>query len=231
LAISGIVLGSLSSLLLVPILLALMIPAVQASREAARRAQCVNNLKQVGIAFNNMDSREDHFPADSIKDANGKPLLSWRVAILPYIDQEALYKEFKLDEPWDSPTNQALLARMPGTYRCPSDPAAPGMTRYEAIVGAGTAFEGGTPHTIKQITDGTANTILVIEGATPVPWTKPDDLDIAQVGSSIGGKHIRIANALFADGSVRSIKKDTAGAILQALATCAGGEMISPDAY
>jgi prepilin-type processing-associated H-X9-DG protein len=231
-AITGIVMGALTSLLLVPVLIALLLPAVQAAREAARRAQCVNNLKQTALAFHNMHSAENHFPAASINSKDGKPLLSWRVAILPYIGEETLYKQFKLDEPWDSPTNQALLTRMPNIYRCPSDPInATGNTRNQAIVGDGTAFEGGTPHSITEITDGTANTMFVVEASTPVPWTKPEDIDIAQVGSSIGSAHSGVVNAMMADGSVRAIKKSTNPVILHALATSAGGEDLPPGSY
>ena len=82
--------------------IALLLPAVQSAREAARRAQCVNNLKQIGLAFHNYHSANNAFPRAAITDKQGKPLLSWRVAILPYIGQQGLYNRFNLDEPWDS---------------------------------------------------------------------------------------------------------------------------------
>ena len=98
LAITGIVLGAFGSLFMTA---ALLLPAVQSAREAARRAQCVNNLKQIGLAMHNFHAQKNHFPAAAIVDKAGKPLLSWRVAILPYIEQESLYQQFHLDEPWD----------------------------------------------------------------------------------------------------------------------------------
>ena len=97
-----------------------LLPAVQSSREAARRAQCVNNLKQIALAMHNYHSANNAFPQTRDLDEKGKPLLSWRVAILPYIEQQELYNKFKLDEPWDSPHNKALLKEMPPIYRCPS---------------------------------------------------------------------------------------------------------------
>ncbi len=233
LAITGLVTGIIGSLCWTPILAALLLPAVQAAQEAARRTQCSNNLKQTALAFHNTESATDHFPASSINDPQGKPLLSWRVAILPYLGQDALYKQFKLDEPWDSPSNMALLSQMPAVYQCPSDPPdTAGNTHYLAIVGQGTIFEGGTPHKLDEMTDGTSNTILVVEAKNAVPWTKPDDIDIAQVATSVGSAHPFVFNVMFADGSVKAIKTAKINpVILKALATSAGNEVISPDAY
>src|SRR5438477_2970944 len=105
---------------IIAVLIALLLPAVQSAREAARRAQCVHNLKQIGLAMHNYRSANDAFPMPAITDKNGKPLLSWRVAILPFIEQGELYNKFHTDEPWDSPHNKALLKEMPPTYLCPS---------------------------------------------------------------------------------------------------------------
>src|ERR1700731_3796855 len=105
---------------IIGVLIALLLPAVQSAREAARRAQCTNNLKQIGLAFHNYHSANNAFPRAAITDKQGKPVLSWRVAILPYIEQQELYKKFKRDEPWDSPHNKALLKEVPTTYVCPS---------------------------------------------------------------------------------------------------------------
>jgi hypothetical protein len=171
-AITGIVTGALGcTLVFMGVLLALLLPAVQAAREAARRAQCSNNLKQIGLAMHNYASTEDHFPAAAITDKQGKPLLSWRVAILPYIEQQELYNQFHLDEPWDSPHNSALLPRRPATYACPSfaelskDPT---LTTYQALVGPGTAFENPNGPTVVDIPDGLASTLFVVEALNAV---------------------------------------------------------------
>ena len=93
-------------------------PFNQLSRQRADR-QSTNNLKQIGLALHNFRSANDHFPAD-IRGKDGKPLLSWRVAILPFIEQQALFNEFHLDEPWDSTHNKTLIEHMPATSRCPA---------------------------------------------------------------------------------------------------------------
>ena len=103
---------------IIAVLIALLLPAVQAAREAARRSQCVNNLKQIGLAMHNYHAQQNKFPGAAITNKQGKPLLSWRVAILPLLDQQGLYEKFKLDEPWDSPHNRALLTSI--LFRLPS---------------------------------------------------------------------------------------------------------------
>ena len=115
------------------------------ARQAAIRSQCVNNEKQIGLAIHNYIVSHGSFPPAYTHDKAGKPLLSWRVLILPYIEQDALYKEFHLDEPWDSPHNKALIARMPATYRCPGENeelARQGKTRYLTPRGKATIFPG-----------------------------------------------------------------------------------------
>ena len=136
------------------------------ARQAAIRSQCVNNEKQIGLAIHNYIAGHDSFPPAYTADKAGKPLLSWRVLILPYIEQDALYKEFHLDEPWDSPHNKALIAKMPATYRCPGesdDLAGQGKTRYLAPRGKATIFPGAETVKLRDVTDGTSNTIMVVE--------------------------------------------------------------------
>ena len=211
---------------------ALLLPAVQAAREAARRSQCVNNLKQMGLAFFNYHDRNNSFPGN-IVSKQGKPLLSWRVAILPYLEQDTLYKKFKLDEPWDSPTNKALLKEMPIVYACPSRPSPePGMTFYQGWSGPMTLFaDPRQPTAIQKIIDGTSNTIAITEAKTPVPWTKPEDMpfdpksNVPMLGA--GSSHPGGFNVLFADGSVRFIKVTIDPATLKALITINGGEISS----
>jgi prepilin-type processing-associated H-X9-DG protein len=214
------------------VLVALLLPAVQAAREAARRAQCLNNLKQVGLAMHTYASVHGAFPTPAITGKQGKALLSWRVAILPYIDQQGLYNKFKLDEPWDSPHNKALLMEMPSPYVCPSRAAVePFTTTYQVFTGRGALFEDGKDTKIADVTDGTTNTIMAVEADRAVPWTKPDDLpfDPAAPPSffGAGSKHPGGFNALFADGSVRFMKISVGAQTFRALITRAGGEIIN----
>ena len=126
------------------VLVALLLPAVQSAREAARRAQCTNNLKQIALAMHKYHDANNSFPKPAITDKDGKPVLSWRVAILPYIEQAELHNKFKLDQPWDSPHNKALLQEMPTTYLCPSrSNAALSTTTYRVFSGKGALFEDG----------------------------------------------------------------------------------------
>ena len=228
-AVAGIVLGVIGCLFTVSLLL----PAVRSSREAARRSQCVNNLKQIGLAMLNYHEVYDCLPPAAITDKNGKPLLSWRVAILPYVESSPLYSKFHLDEPWDSPHNLSLLDATPRFYACPSDSTLkPGMTGYQAVIGANTAFTPDfKPLNFKDFTDGLGQTLLVGESRRTVPWTKPEDLsfDMTVPLSGLGshhGYHNNGFNALLADGSVRFLKASITSITLGAILTPNGNEVV-----
>jgi prepilin-type processing-associated H-X9-DG protein len=221
----------------VGLIFGVFMPARIASREAASRAQCVNNLKQVALAYHNYHSATNAFPAPATVDKDGKPLLSWRVVILPYLEQQALYNKFHLDEPWDSPHNKALIKEMPMTYLCPSrKKPEEGTTTYQVFVGEGAMFSAAGEGTqIASITDGTSNTILVVEANDAVPWTKPDDLKFDPNAKpslrGAGSPHPGGFNAAFGDGSVRFIKNSINLITWQALITRAGGEVVAADAF
>jgi hypothetical protein len=114
-------------------------------------------------------------PAAAVFDKDGKPLLSWRVLILPYIEQDALYKEFHLDEPWDSDHNKKLLEKMPPLYGFGDENAANNHeTHYQGFVGKGAFFDGMKGIQVNDIRDGMSNTIMVVEAKRAVPWSKPE---------------------------------------------------------
>jgi uncharacterized protein DUF1559 len=210
------------------VLIALLLPAVQAAREAARRTQSMNNMKQQMLALLNHESAKKAFPAHAIyKD--GKPLLSWRVQILPYIEQQALYEQFHLDEPWDSEHNRALIQHMPQVYANPNMPLQAGKTNYLAVVGKDCVFDGTDKGMqLRNITDGTSKTIALVEAdpAKAVEWTKPDDWQFDPNNPSAGLGHIRAGGWLsaFADGSVQFISSTIDQNMLKAFFTRAGGE-------
>lgn len=204
-------------------------------RENAARTVCINNLKQIGLAMHNYHDRHKSFPPAYTADKAGKPLLSWRVLIL---EQEALYKEFHLDEPWDSEHNRTLIDRMPPTYRCPggsSRRADQSKTTYLTPRGKATIFPGAEGIKIPKITDGTSNTIFVVDAsnARAVTWTKPDDWDVDPKLDLKGifGHHAGGTPFSFTDGSVRFIKETVDPKTLESPITRDGGEVISQDAF
>jgi hypothetical protein len=174
-------------------------------------------------------------PAAAIYGKDKKPLLSWRVAILPFIEQDNLYRRFKLDEPWDSPNNKALIPLMPKVYAPVNGNAKDGKTPYQLFVGPGALFDHALAvpgpvcrgPTLGRIPDGTSNTLLITEAADPVVWTKPDDLPydakkpLPRLGQFPEGFY-----AAMADGSVYFFKKGLDAKVLHALITPAGGEVI-----
>lgn len=216
------------------ILAALLLPAVQQAREAARRAQCMNNLKQIGLALHNYREMNGAFPPAYIADANGKPMHSWRVLILPYLDASPLYAQYNLSEPWDGPNNSRLLAQMPAVYACPSHGNAPGntTTAYAGVFGEQSIFRGAQPVGMSDITDGTSNTIMVGEASeSNIPWMKPEDVDVSKhpsVGDPAGfnSRHTGGIMVLMCDGSVRYVPLSVNPQTLKALFTRNGGEPI-----
>jgi hypothetical protein len=152
-----------------------LIPAL-AVRQDASRMESINNLKKIMLGIHSYYDAHQEFPPSMMRDADGKPLYSWRVLLLPYllpnVDETELFKEFHLDEPWDSPHNLNLLPKMPEVYRIPLQDEGPGMTHYQVFVGPGTAFD--RPGLTKEdFPDGVYQTAFVVEAAEAVPWTKP----------------------------------------------------------
>jgi prepilin-type processing-associated H-X9-DG protein len=238
LAITGLVLGivgTLASCGVVPF--AILLPAVQKVREAAARTTSMNNLKQMGLAMHNYNATYGRLPPAGTRGPGAapanKPLLSWRVALLPFLGENQLYMRFNQNEPWDGPNNSKLLALMPKVYQMPGEPPnSEGLTKYQVFVGPLTAFED-RPNGVsipRDFTDGTANTLLVVEAANGVPWTKPDDLPFDPNGPlpALGGQFRSGFNVLYADGSVKPIPRDTPEATLKALITRNGGEIVTP---
>lgn len=212
--------------------------AVTQVRGAAQRTQCVNNLKQIGLALHNYHDVNQSFPPAYIADANGKPMHSWRVLILPYLDQQALYQQYRFDEPWDGPHNSQLAARMPPVFHCPDDPAGTSQTHYLAVSGPGTAFDGSQGARISAFTDGLSNTLLVVESTKATNWMAPVDLDAAEMSfvindptkPAIGSPHEGGANLLYGDGSVHFATPAVSAETIRGLTTRAGNEVPGPDA-
>jgi Protein of unknown function (DUF1559) len=208
----------------------LLLPAIQQAREAARGMQSSNNLKQIQLAILNFESAYKKLPSDVDVLKPGQKeaptLLSWRVRILPYIEEGQLYNEFHRDEPWDSPHNIKLLDRMPSTFKHPTANSKPGHTVYQMPTGERLALRPGMRLSIASFVDGTSNTISVVETSdeAATPWTKPGDIDPFQNPELLRDNQGYV-QAAFVDGSVHIVSLKPLEK-LRALLTRDGGETV-----
>jgi hypothetical protein len=209
---------------------ALVEKAVQAPEEEGR-ANDAKNLRMIARAMLRHEDEKGKFPSAAICNKDDKPLLSWRVAILPYLGQNELYKRFKLDEPWDGANNRKLLPLMPKIYELSERPKnANSMTYYRVFVGDQAPFDKSKGLSIPDISDGTSDTLMVVEAAEAVPWTKPEDLKydpdnpLPKLGTRRDGGFI----AVFMDTHVHFFAQPPDEKIMRALITHSGREEIDP---
>lgn len=213
---------------------------------AARRTMCKSHLKQIGLALHNYHAEYGSFPPAYVADANGRPMHSWRVLLLPFVDETGLYEEYRFDESWNGPNNIQLADRIPEIYRCPgfvhhqehlgnSDVDAYHLTNYVAISGVGTAFDGSKALSLKFLVtaDGSTYTMLIGEvSRQAVHWMSPNDVTGPEISTFLkfvdddelnhsGGAHF-----LFADGSVKFITRRIPRTTFDALTTIDGGEIV-----
>jgi len=221
--------GGMIMLMIIGILIALLLPALQAARTAARRQQSMNNLKQINLALLNYESTYGTFPPAYIADENGKPMHSWRVLILPFMEQQALYKRYNFDEPWDGPSNRPFHNTVVPQYVDPASPNGPtSFTSYVAVTGANTLFPGAEAVALKDVVDGLSNTVSVVTTTDEdILWCEPRDLEYDQMSfqindpeySCISSDYPGGAPVGFADGSVRFVQDDMDSETLQGLLT------------
>jgi hypothetical protein len=205
---------------------------------ATAKLKTSNNLKQIGLAIHNYNDVMGHLPTDIIGPA-GKPILSWRVALLPYIEQDNMYKQLDLTKPWDDPVNARVLANMPDVFRVYGrDPKEKGTTYLQMPTTLGLPNGPSPIHvpgrrlSVVQIPDGSSNTIAVVEAADAVPWAKPGDLLFDPMKApKVGSPDRKWFHVGFADGSVRTLRRDKlTDEQLRALMTINGGEVVNiPD--
>jgi prepilin-type processing-associated H-X9-DG protein len=230
------------------VLIALLLPSIQSAREAARRVQCANNLKQIILALINYDTSKGTFPPSSLDDVSGTPMHSWRVLILPYLEQQRLFTAYNFNEAWNGPNNSKLAGQMLDFYRCPSTyddrTANKFETNYFMVAGPGTA---AGKH-LASIRDGAANTILVIEASgLDRNWMEPGDLTIDEAVELLttkprsGHRHVSDGflttkyyetsqrNVAFCDGHVEFMGQLKDASLARALLTADGGEPIPED--
>ncbi|MDA1164252.1 MAG: DUF1559 domain-containing protein [Planctomycetota bacterium] len=240
---------SVSCLLSLGLTIALLLPAVPQAREAARRSQCKNNLKYLGLALHNYLDVYQSFPMAS----SGQPPMSWRINVAPYIDGNSIVDEYDQTQTWDAKENEHLAKRQIPVYMCPSrskplegtDEQGRFLTDYTMLTGPATFSGNLAPRTPQQFTDGTSNTLAIVEAAgLNIVWTEPRDAEVGKqpLGINLKGAgefdspglmsswHVGGAHAAFADGSVRFLSQDIDPSVLKALTTVDGDEQL-PQSY
>jgi len=222
------------------ILVALLLPAVQSARQAARQTECRNNLQQIATAIFEYRQRYDTFPPPYLADQNGRPIHSWRVLILPFLGERALYDRYRFDEPWDSPANRAVAETIPRVYRCPAAAAGSGgETSYVMITGPRSfSTVTGPRRRLSEFPDGAVRTLMLVETLdSGIDWAEPRDFEVGQMRFEINGPqrggissgHPGGAHAAMCDGSVLFLSEWTTAEQVRAMTTIDGGEKTGPN--
>jgi len=228
---------------IIGLLVSLLIPATRSSRGAALRMSCSNNLKHIGLGLHAYYDEYGGLPPASTPDENGQPMHSWRVLILPFIEQQELYEQYDFDEPWDGPHNRQLADAMPEVYRCPgyqhqkrreswwAGKEKP-LTQYVAVVGGDTIFPPDRNRHWEDVADGTAQTLMVVEvHQAPVHWMSPTDVEFGEFARDLADQsgdknHVAGSQSVLADGSVHFIPATIDREKVRALSTISGGETV-----
>jgi hypothetical protein len=211
---------------------------VQHYTPASKRSICGNNLKQIGFALENYHRDHGTFPPAYVPDDNGQPSHSWRVLILPYLEERSLYDKYRFDEPWNGPNNAKLGYVMPNVFRCPSFASTEANaakfqthTNYMAIISTDSVLSGNTPVALGSVTDP-SNTIMITESATRmVHWMAPRDLSVKDAFNDLHAgvsSHGKGVIALCADGAVRFMTDETKEVDFYGLVSRSRGESAVP---
>jgi len=220
------------------LLYALLLPSNSARSRPARRAICRNNLYQISMALLAYEANRGSLPPAYIADKNGKPMHSWRVLILPYLDRLDLYEAYRFDEPWDGPNNRKLAGEIMRIYSCPKDAEQKTDTSYVAVVGANTVWPGAKRGNLSAIPDGSSNVVLLVEiRNSGIHWMEPRDLDATQMpfivnaqnGQGISSGHSGGASVSMADGSTIWLSADTPPQVLRSLIQIDDGTLPLPE--
>lgn len=216
-------------------LAAVVMPRIGNASQAARRNGCLNNVRSISLAVLNYESTYGHFPPAYQVDENGVPMHSWRVLILPFLGEQELYEKYDFNEPWDGPNNSKLAAEIPKCFQCPEHPAGPGdsTTNYVAVIGQETMWPFDRSRKIDEVTDGVANTLLIVESdKNRTHWMRPGDVSLAKLllgnqanATAISSKHSCVAVVGFADCHTLSVSQEVDRATLKGFLTVAGGEV------
>jgi prepilin-type processing-associated H-X9-DG protein len=242
--VTGEVLTSLGWFVVVGALIALIVaPYPKLNSPYGRQMVCSYHLRQIMTAMGSYHDKYGSFPPAYSVDRNGRPLHSWRVLLLPYLAQQGLYERVRLDEPWNSPHNREVfeghepadpaVPQMSYAFFCPEDKENLTDTNYVMLLGPRTISNGPNSVRLKDITDGHANRIVVVEVYDlGIPWYEPRDLRVDQMGFKINdpdyvgiaSRHGRGANVGYADGNVSLLLDDADPRKVEAMIN--GGEVL-----
>lgn len=229
--------GIVTGVITVVLVSAFVWPLISTARSAAQQATCSANLRTIAAALQRYHDQHGSYPPPYFTDATGKPQHSWRVLILPQLGEQALYDQYRFDEPWDGPNNFALQMRMPAVYGCPADPnvTTRSDTSYLAIVGSRTVFPPNGARKASDIRDGAGNTILIAEcHESAIPWTAPRDISSSSLSAGVNGpnrtgiqsQHELGAYVVLVDGTVEFVSENASREDLESLSTVAGHDSI-----
>lgn len=218
---------------------------IQGTQPGYRRVQCKNNLHNIGLAMHNYHDTFLQFPFAGLQTTESETVHSWRVSILTFFDASRIDFEYRFDEPWNSEKNTTVQKMRAHLYQCPSHPTEQPFTAYAMLTGPGTfGGDGLTGLSINDITDGTSNTLMIVEACgREIIWTEPRDVEVTDesLGINLPGDksghsrgiissyHPGGAHVLFADGAVRFLSEKTEPTVLKALTTIDGGENLPAD--
>lgn len=231
---TGLIVKLLAGAAVILVGIALLLPAQRGTRESGRGMQCANNLKQIALALHNYEQVYHALPPACTFDEQGNPLHSWRTLILPFLEQQTLYETIDLTKPWHDPANQqARETRIPA-YSCPSVEMATGNTTYLAVVSPGSCLQSDKARRLSEVTDEHGLTLIVAETdyRHSVFWMEPVDIDedtLLQRVAAFRGPHPSRFHAVFVNGDVRALDRDTPAATLKALVSIAGNDPQSSD--
>lgn len=232
----GVVIGSLvAGLGIIALTVMIVAPAVQAARAASQKAKSADRLELIAQALQSYHATYGSFPPAYVADANGKPMHSWRVLLLPFLGERRLYDQYDFSQPWNQGGNLALTSQMPDVYASPGDEDALASynTSYVVIVGPDTMFPGAKSLSLGDISDGAESTVLIVEYCeSGICWMEPKDLDATRMSYTINAgatdcirsHHPFGAHALFADGTTHFLTEDLPPEIIEALVTPRKGD-------
>jgi type II secretory pathway pseudopilin PulG len=214
---------------IIGLLIALLLPATRSAGPAARRAQCLSNLRSIALALHSYEQAHYALPPAYTVDVQGRSLHSWRTLILPYLEQESLYQTIDLSKPWNDPANATALETCVSVFRCPAAVGPKNTTTYLAIASPNGCLNLNEPRRLAEITDAHASTLMVIEAGdeNAVPWMAPADADeslVMSLGPATKLHHAGGMNACFADDTVRFLKVSTPALVRQALMSISGND-------